>query len=306
MTVPLWSLNELENDSCGVAKPHFAEIVELFGVDISTWTQSPALSPATGGEQKGSQAPQAPDASEGNPGASLAPDASFLPPVQVAALDGFVPLPLQGAGPQTPVEDDRNPDSAENNEQTTADPDAPIDIAGVASVSFPGPGETAFFAGSAAANDKIATIIHKGDKNNALLKMKKVVENRDTTYSPLALYFLIDNNLLENQKEINDLFDILINKTSLEKEIKNLIIYKKALYNADSSNEQQLLDILNPLLNSKSVWKSHALHLIAEFFYSKGEKQKSKEFFNEILNTENANQDIIKEAQKRLNRDLSD
>ncbi len=147
---------------------------------------------------------------------------------------------------------------------------------------------------------------NKGDKNNALLKMKKVVENRDTTYSPLALYFLIDNNLLENQKEINDLFDILINKTSLEKEIKNLIIYKKALYNADSSNEQQMLDILNPLLNSKSVWKSHALYLIAEFFYSKGEKQKSKEFFNEILNTENANQDIIKEAQKRLNRDLSD
>ena len=147
---------------------------------------------------------------------------------------------------------------------------------------------------------------NKGDRNNALLKMKKVVENRDTTYSPLALYFLIDNNLLENQKEINDLFDILINKTSLEKEIKNLIIYKKALYNADSSNEQQLLDILNPLLNSKSVWKSHSLYLIAEFFYSKGEKQKSKEFFNEILNTENANQDIIKEAQKRLNRDLSD
>ena len=147
---------------------------------------------------------------------------------------------------------------------------------------------------------------NKGNRNDALLKMKKVVENRDTTYSPLALYFLIDNNLLENQKEINDLFDILINKTSLEKEIKNLIIYKKALYNADSSNEQQLLDILNPLLNSKSVWKSHSLYLIAEFFYSKGEKQKSKEFFNEILNTENANQDIIKEAQKRLNRDLSD
>ena len=147
---------------------------------------------------------------------------------------------------------------------------------------------------------------NKGNRNDALLKMKKVVENRDTTYSPLALYFLIDNNLLENQKEINDLFNILINKTSLEKEIKNLIIYKKALYNADSSNEQQLLDILNPLLNSKSVWKSHALYLIAEFFYSKGEKQKSKEFFNEILNTENANQDIIKEAQKRLNRDLSD
>ena len=147
---------------------------------------------------------------------------------------------------------------------------------------------------------------NEGDRNNALLIMKKVIENRDATYSPLALYFLIDNNLLENQNETNDLFDVLIDKTSLEKEIKNLIIYKKALFNANFSNEKQLLDILKPLLNSKSVWKSHALYLIAEYFYSKNEKQKSKEFFNEILNTENANQDLIKEAKKRLNRDLSD
>ena len=147
---------------------------------------------------------------------------------------------------------------------------------------------------------------NEGDRNNALLIMKKVIENRDATYSPLALYFLIDNNLLENQNETNDLFDVLIDKTSLKKEIKNLIIYKKALFNANFSNENQLLDILKPLLNSKSVWKSHALYLIAEYFYSKNEKQKSKEFFNEILKTENANQDLIKEAQKRLNRDLSD
>ena len=147
---------------------------------------------------------------------------------------------------------------------------------------------------------------NEGDRNNALLIMKKVIENRDATYSPLALYFLIDNNLLENQNETNDLFDVLIDKTSLEKEIKNLIIYKKALFNANFSNEKQLLDILKPLLNSKSIWKSHALYLIAEYFYSTNEKQKSKEFFNEILNTENANQELIKEAQRRLNRDLSD
>ena len=147
---------------------------------------------------------------------------------------------------------------------------------------------------------------NKGNRNDALLKMKKVVENRDTTYSPLALYFLIDNNLLENQKEINDLFDILINKTSLEKEIKNLIIYKKALYNADSVDELELLNILSPIINSKSVWKSHALYLIAEFFYSKNEKQKSKEFFTEIINLELSNQNVKLQAQKRLNRDLSD
>ncbi len=152
-----------------------------------------------------------------------------------------------------------------------------------------------------------AIIKHKnGDNSNIVLEMKEVVEKKDRTYSPLALYYLIDNNLINNPKEINNLFNILINKTSLENEIKNLIIYKKALFNADIINESELLEILNPLINSKSVWKSHALYLLAEYFYSKEEKQKSKEFFNQILNTDNANLDIVKESQKRLNRDLSE
>ena len=102
------------------------------------------------------------------------------------------------------------------------------------------------------------------------------------------------------------MLDILIKDTNLEKEIKNLVIYKKALFIADYADENQLLGELKPLLNSDSVWRSHALYLMAEFFYYKNEQQKSKEFFVQILNTENANQDIIKKAQKRLNRDLSD
>ena len=144
------------------------------------------------------------------------------------------------------------------------------------------------------------------NSSEIIVSMKKIIMDKDSTYSPLALYFLIDNNLIKNQNEVNELFDVVIKKTSLEKEIKNLIIYKKALFNADYVNENELLEILNPIINSKSVWKSHALYLIAEYFYSKNEKQKSKEFFEQILLTENANIDLIKEAQKRLNRDLGE
>ena len=108
----------------------------------------------------------------------------------------------------------------------------------------------------------------------------------------MSLYFIIDNKLVSNQSEINDYFDILIEKTSLDKEIKNLVIYKKALFNSDQAQENDLLNILNPLINSKSVWKSHALYLMAEYFYFKDQKQKSKEFFNQIANLEDANSDI--------------
>ena len=105
---------------------------------------------------------------------------------------------------------------------------------------------------------------------------------------------------------MNDLFTTVIEKTALDKEIRNLIIYKKALFFADDIDENSLLEILNPLINSKSIWKSHALYLVAEYFYSKNEKQKSKDFFNEIILLENSNQDLRIEAQKRINRDFSD
>ena len=146
----------------------------------------------------------------------------------------------------------------------------------------------------------------KGNKSEISTIMKDIIEEKDSSYSPLALYFIIDNKLIDNREEINNLFEILIQKTSLENEIKNLIIYKKALYNADFVEEKELLDIVKPLLNSNSVWKSHALYVVGEYFYSKGEKQKSKEFFNQIISLDNVNQDLAKEAQKRLNRDLSE
>ena len=151
------------------------------------------------------------------------------------------------------------------------------------------------------------TLTHsENTKETTVKNLVEIINEQDPTYSPLSLYFMIDNKLISNQSEINSYFDILIEKTSLDEEIKNLVIYKKALFNADQAQESDLLNILNPLINSKSVWKSHALFLMAEYFYSKDQKQKSKEFFNQIASLEDANPDIKLQAQKRLNRDLSD
>ena len=80
------------------------------------------------------------------------------------------------------------------------------------------------------------------------------------------MYFIIDNEIQASNQEINQYFDIIINETSLEKEIKNLIIYKKGLFNSEFENENNLIKILNPLIKSESIWKSHALYLIAEYF----------------------------------------
>ena len=136
--------------------------------------------------------------------------------------------------------------------------------------------------------------------------MIDIIKKKDNTYSPLALYFLLDNEIITSPIKINEFYDILINDLNLEKEIKNLIIYKKALFNFSFESENNLIKMLNPIINSNSIWKSHSLYLLGEFFLSKNENQKAKEFFEKILTLDNSNTKIKIEAQKRIERDLSD
>ena len=141
--------------------------------------------------------------------------------------------------------------------------------------------------------------------SNDVEQLVKIIKKKDPIYSALSLYFIIENNLVNDQKEINNFFDMVI-KSQKEKEIKNLIIYKKAMYNADIASENELLDILNPLLKSQSVWKSHALLLMADYFEHNNNLLKSKDFLKEIVNSEVVNNEIRVEAERRLKRKFSE
>ena len=139
-----------------------------------------------------------------------------------------------------------------------------------------------------------------GNKSEIKRIMKEIINNKDKTYSPLALYFLIDNDIQLTNEEVNNYFDIIINEINLDKEIKNLNIYKKGLFNSSFVSENELLLILKPVINSDSLWKPHALILLGEYFLAKNQNQKAKEFFNQILNIENTNEQLKIEAKKRL------
>jgi len=146
----------------------------------------------------------------------------------------------------------------------------------------------------------------ESSKANFKNQLIDIINEKNSTYSPLALYFIIDNEIQATNEEINKFFDILINEVKFDKEIKNLIIYKKGLFNSDFETENNLINILNPIIKSNSVWKSHALYLMAEYFFHNNQKQKSKEFFNLILSYEKSNENIIIETQRRMNRDFSE
>ena len=154
--------------------------------------------------------------------------------------------------------------------------------------------------------NNILVNFNKDNKDDFKKQLIEIIKEKDSTYSPLALYFIIDNEINSTNEEINDYFDIIIKDVSLEKEIKNLVIYKKGLFNSDFETENNLIEILKPITSTDSIWKSHALYLIAEYFFEKKQIQKAKEFYNQILSSEKSNENIIKETQKRLSRDYSE
>ena len=154
--------------------------------------------------------------------------------------------------------------------------------------------------------NNISINFNSSNKNDFKEELIEIINDKNSTYSPLALYFILDNDIETSNEEINKFFDVVINVVKLDKEIKNLIIYKKALFNADFETENNLLKILNPIVNSDSVWKSNALYLLAEYFFDKNQKQKAKEFYNQILNYKKSNENILIETQKRLRRDFGE
>ena len=52
----------------------------------------------------------------------------------------------------------------------------------------------------------------------------------------------------------------------------------------ENFDENQILDTLNPIINSNSVWKKSAVNLIVKYFMSKGKKLKAEEYLK-LLNT---------------------
>ena len=154
--------------------------------------------------------------------------------------------------------------------------------------------------------NEIVTNFENEKKQNINSNLIEIIRTKDKTYSPLAFFFLLDNNLISSNQEINSYFDLLINDVSLDKEIKNLTIYKKGLFNSDFVDENQLLDILNPVIKSESIWKPQAMYLMAEFYLAKNQKQKSKDFFEQVTNIENVSPKIKLEVQRRLRSEFGE
>ena len=142
--------------------------------------------------------------------------------------------------------------------------------------------------------------LERGDKNKAMNLLKEVIFANDPTYSSLCLFLIMNQNLITDYKELSDLFDHLLENNKFSREVRNLLIYKKALLNSNFVNESELLESIRPLLNTETLWKPHGLLLLGDYFVSKGEYIKAKEFYQKIFTIKNLQKDFYYYASSQL------
>jgi len=142
--------------------------------------------------------------------------------------------------------------------------------------------------------------LENGDKNKAKEILTSIIYKSDSTYSAMSLFFILNKNLIDDKEELFNLFDYILSNKKFDDEIKNLILFKKALFQSNFSTELELLKIVKPILNSDSLWRPYALLLLGDYFASKKEYKKAKEFYMKILSIRNLQKELYDHANLQL------
>jgi len=124
-----------------------------------------------------------------------------------------------------------------------------------------------------------ANILLENDRKQDSKKIFiSLINEKHLFYSPLSLNVIVENGLIENQDSLLELFDKILKIKSLDKETKNLYRFKKATIFSIQAKENEMLKTLNPIINSKSIWKENAIKFLEVYFLQKGDFLKAKEY----------------------------
>ena len=142
--------------------------------------------------------------------------------------------------------------------------------------------------------------IKKDEKSKAKNILRTIVYADDSTYSALSLFTILNENLIDNKKDLSNMFDHVLKHNKFDKEIKNLIIFKKSLFESDFVKQKVLIKNLNPLIEGDSLWKPHALFLLGDYFFVKKELDEAKKYYLQILSLKNLDTDLYEQASMQL------
>jgi len=128
----------------------------------------------------------------------------------------------------------------------------------------------------------------------------KLTNSSINIYKNLAFSKLLEleSNSPDTQKTIFE----KIESSNLNRDDKTLFQIKRAILFFDNLDEKGLLRILDIQKFKNSHWEILALEIIGDFYQSKNQNQKAKEFYNKIINLKNLPIIFKQDIQRKINR----
>ena len=116
----------------------------------------------------------------------------------------------------------------------------------------------------------------------------------------LSLFLIIEKNLETDKATITNYFDKILDIGSTEKEDLNLLRLKKAIFISENSKEEDMLELLNPIINSNSVWKIQSIKFLGDYYFSLKQFNKAKQYYLILISDNNIRLDK-NEIKRKLN-----
>ena len=142
--------------------------------------------------------------------------------------------------------------------------------------------------------------LEKGEKNKARNILEKIIFSKNSTYSALSLFLLLEENLIIDKDQPSKLFEEVLKNNKYDEEIENLIVLKRLIFESNFLTEAEILNLANPLIKQETIWKPHALMLLGDYFVFKNQNIKAREFYSKILLIKNLHQGLYQQAQSQL------
>ncbi len=106
-------------------------------------------------------------------------------------------------------------------------------------------------------------LLQNENKSDANKVLEEIIFSKNKFYSILALNTILENDLIEDKTKIIDYFKFL-EKMNIEKEQKDLIFFKKALFIIKYSDKEKGYKILEEISNSDSSIKFLAKEILGK------------------------------------------
>ena len=144
----------------------------------------------------------------------------------------------------------------------------------------------------------ILSLINDKKIDEAKKRLEILKDSKINLHKVLAISKLLELSK-ENKNEQISILDYAI-KSNIEKNDKDLFKIKKALLVFDNLDEQQFLNLLNPVDFKNSPWRVLSLEILGDFYLSKGQKIKAKDIYDQAFKISDIPEIFKKDLEKKI------